>query len=202
MVQKMNTQTVEIVSIKGPLPKKYLKDLARLRIALFRDYPFLYDGSLAFEEKYLEPYMKSENFLLVLVFDEKKIVGASTALPLLEEHRAFQHPFIRANLNPSEFCYFGESLLDPEYRSQGIGKRFFEEREAHAHALGLPYTCFSMIDRPDNHPKRPSTAYSLKDFWRRMGYEQQHNLVANLSWKETGHLDETVKQLHFWTKKL
>lgn len=199
----MNTcQAVEIVSIKGPLPQKYLKDLARLRITLFRDFPFLYDGSLAREERYLEPYMNAENFLLVLVFDDKKIVGASTALPLVDEHPLFQKPFLQANLNPADFCYFGESLLDPEYRGQGIGKRFFEEREAHARALGLPNTCFCMINRPESHPRRPINAYSLKDFWRKLGYQEHSNLYARLSWKETGELEESVKKLHFWTKTL
>ena len=193
---------IDIVPLKGPLPKQHLKDLAQLRISIFRDYPFLYDGSLAYEEKYLEPYMKSENFLLVLVFDGKKIVGASTALPLAEEHQEFQAPFIEKQLNPKEYCYFGESMLEPEYRGQGISKKFFLERENHAKSLGLPSTCFCSISRPLDHPKRPKNFYTLNEFWKKQGYKENFSLIANCSYKELGDVEETIKPLHFWIKKL
>lgn len=193
---------VEIVSLKGPLPKQHLKDLARLRISIFREYPFLYDGSLSYEEKYLEPYMKSNNFLLVLVLDGKKIVGASTALPLAEEHSEFQAPFLEKKLDPKDYCYFGESMLEPEYRGQGISKQFFQKRESHAKDLGLHSTCFCTISRPKEHPKRPKDFYTLNEFWSKIGYKEEPGLVANCTYKELGDLDETVKPLHFWIKKL
>lgn len=198
----MKTETLNITTLKGPLPKEHLKDLARLRISIFRDYPFLYDGSLSYEEKYLEPYMKSDNFLLILVFDGKKIVGASTALPLAEEHKEFQVPFLEKNLNPGEFCYFGESMLEPEYRGKGISKHFFQERESHAKSLGLPSTCFCTINRPIDHPKRPKSFYTLNEFWKKLGYTEAENLVANCPWKELGDVEETNKPLQFWTKEL
>ena len=36
-----------------------LEDVARLRIAVFRTWPYLYDGDLAYEQEYLQTYRDS-----------------------------------------------------------------------------------------------------------------------------------------------
>jgi hypothetical protein len=43
-------------SFTGADVGQVLDDLARLRIAVFRDWPYLYDGDLAYERRYLELY--------------------------------------------------------------------------------------------------------------------------------------------------
>ena len=45
--------TLRVASLTGEEIAPALRALARLRIAVFRDWPYLYDGSLAYEEKYL-----------------------------------------------------------------------------------------------------------------------------------------------------
>lgn len=193
--------SLEILALKGPLPNKYVKDLARLRITLFRDYPFLYDGSLDYEEKYLLPYTKSENFLIVLVFDGKKIVGASTAMPLAEESDEVKNPFLMRRLDIFKFCYFGESILEMDYRGKGIGRKFFEEREAHAQSLGLTSFCFCTIVRPENHPKKSSSYYSLEGFWNSLGYRKIEGMVTEFAYKEIGETKESNKKMQFWIKQ-
>ncbi len=37
---------IQIKSVKGDAIKPYIKELAHLRIKIFRDFPYLYDGSL------------------------------------------------------------------------------------------------------------------------------------------------------------
>lgn len=200
--EKMILDTsLEIQTLKGPLSQKYIKDLARLRITLFRDYPFLYDGSLDYEEKYLQPYTKSEQFLIVLVFDGKKIVGASTAMPLAEESSEVKDPFIMRRLDISKFCYFGESILEMDYRGKGIGRMFFEEREAHAQSLGLTSFCFCTIVRPENHPKKLPNYYSLEKFWKSLGYRKIEGMVTQFAYKEIGEAKESGKQMQFWIKQ-
>ena len=45
--------------LRGPDLDAALDDLARLRIAVFRDWPYIYEGSLDYERAYLESYRAS-----------------------------------------------------------------------------------------------------------------------------------------------
>ena len=60
----------------------FLPELARLRIRVFREYPYLYEGSAAYEEKYLKTYANVPESVMVLVWDGGRVVGASSGLPL------------------------------------------------------------------------------------------------------------------------
>jgi hypothetical protein len=46
-----------------------LPAVAALRIAVFREYPYLYDGTLAHEEEYLAGYAASPQSLVVVARD-------------------------------------------------------------------------------------------------------------------------------------
>ena len=61
--------------------------------------------------------------------------------------------------NPCEVAslqiYFGESVLLPEYRGQGIGHAFFDAREEHARAEGANAACFASVIRPGRSSAAP-----------------------------------------------
>lgn len=71
-----------------------IPELAELRIAVFREYPYLYAGTLDYEARYLQTYADSPDSLCVLVRDAGRVVGAATALPLADETLEFQRPFL------------------------------------------------------------------------------------------------------------
>lgn len=194
----MTLARIEAVSGRAILP--WLDDLAALRIRVFREFPYLYDGSLAYERGYLADYAESERGLIVLALAGNQVVGCSTGLPLTEAAIEFRQPFVDAGPDPAEVFYFGESVLDAGFRGQGLGHRFFDEREAHAGRLGLKTTAFCAVLRPSDHPLRPTDYRPLDGFWTRRGYFRQPELLASLAWKDLDQADETVKQLVFWLK--
>ena len=55
----------------GILP--FIDDLARLRIGVFRAFPYLYEGSLDYERGYLATYARSTESLFVLALDGETI---------------------------------------------------------------------------------------------------------------------------------
>ena len=67
--------------LSGSAIAPYVPDLARLRIEVFREYPYLYDGDEAYERKYLQTYLDAPRSLAVLVYDGAQLIGASTGLP-------------------------------------------------------------------------------------------------------------------------
>ncbi len=178
-------------------------DLARLRIAVFREFPYLYDGSMDYEKAYLETCARSERSLGVLLYDEGRLVGATTCLPLTDETEEVQEPFRAAGYDLDTAFYFGESLLLSAYRGQGWGNRFFEERERHVRSFGT-YTlaCFCAVERPVDHPLRPANYRPLDLFWSGHGYQKAPELTTSFSWPDLGETESTPKQMVFWTKSL
>ena len=71
---------------------RYIPELAQLRIQVFRDFPYLYDGDLAYEERYLQTYIQASDSVIVLALDDDKVVGASTGIPLKYETDEVKKP--------------------------------------------------------------------------------------------------------------
>lgn len=194
------SQDLVLKNFHGAALEPHLDALGRLRIAVFREFPYLYDGSLEYERDYLRTYLQTEHSLVVLVFDGKEVVGATTCLPMADEGAEFQAPFLNAGYDVAEIFYFGESILLPSYRGRGVGAEFFRRREAHAVAQGARITTFCAVDRQPDHPLRPANHEPLDAMWTRRGYVRQPGLQATFSWKEIGEEAESPKTLTFWLK--
>ncbi|MBU1211895.1 MAG: GNAT family N-acetyltransferase [Alphaproteobacteria bacterium] len=195
--------SLAIEAVTGEALKGVLGDLARLRIAVFRDWPYLYDGTEAYEREYLAKFIAARGAVCVVARDGDKIVGASTASPMAETDEEFIAPFKAAGYDIDKVFYCGESVLIGDYRGQGVGNRFFDEREAHARRLGgFEISTFCRVVRPDDHPLKPADYRPLDEFWKKRGYAPVDGLVAYYSWKDIGEDAETEKPLQFWTRKL
>ncbi|KAF1710418.1 GNAT family N-acetyltransferase [Pseudoxanthomonas kalamensis DSM 18571] len=177
----------------------HLDDVARLRMEVFRDWPYLYDGDMAYERDYLAAYARSPRSLFVLVFEDERVVGASTGLPLLDDTPAFRAPFAGGDVDAARVFYFGESVLLPECRGRGIGHAFFDAREVHARRLGYRWTAFCAVDRDDDDPRRPAGHRGNEAFWRKRGYRRQPEMTMQLPWEEPGQ-GEVIHPLTFWLR--
>lgn len=178
-------------------------DLAQLRITVFRAFPYLYEGSIDYEKEYLKVYAESENAFLFAVYDETKMVGATTCIPLIDETPEVQEPFINAGIALESVFYFGESILLPDYRGLGVGHRFFDEREAHARSFGTcKITSFCSVVRPDNHPLKTINYKPLDEFWQKRGYRKELSLKSKFEWLDIGEHQPTQKEMIYWTKKI
>lgn len=177
--------------------------LARLRRMVFRDWPYLYDGDEAYEAEYIATYAACPRAALVIAWDGTDAVGLSTCLPLLNETANVVTPFREAGLDAAEWFYFGESVLLPAYRGQGLGVGFFEHREAHARSFGsYCHAAFCAVQRPANHPMRPPGHTPLDKFWRKRGFALRPGLTCSMRWRDLGDAAETVHPMQFWTKDI
>jgi GNAT superfamily N-acetyltransferase len=194
--------TVQVKVIRGADIGPYVADLARLRISVFRAFPYLYDGDLDYERDYISRYSASLRSIFVLALDGERVVGVATGVPLADEAESFRRPFMDAGLDIKDIFYFGESVLLPEYRGQGLGVRFFAERECHAKALGLRVCAFCAVERGKDHPRQPEDYVPLEGFWHKRGYRHAPQLRTQLSWKDMGEASESLKPLSFWLREL
>ena len=193
---------IRIERHSGAALEAYIPALARLRIEVFREFPYLYDGDLNYESEYLQTYCQSDGSLIVLALDGDDVVGASTGLPLSHESDAFRRPFYEQDYNIDKIFYFGESVLQKKYRGQGLGVKFFHEREAHARALGgFNLTCFCAVQRPLHHLRRPQNYTPLDSFWNKRGYTKHPALQTEYVWQDLDETTPSAKTMVFWLKK-
>lgn len=191
-----------IRSLTGEDARRHLDDVAALRIAVFRAWPYLYAGDMGYEREYLAAYAASPRSVFVLALDQDRVVGASTGLPLADDAPAFRAPFLAQGHDPDRVFYFGESVLLPAYRGRGLGQAFFDRREAHARRLGgFGWTAFAAIDRDPGDPRRPDGYRGHEALWTGRGYTRRPELSMQLEWAEPGAGDCT-HGLTFWTRPL
>jgi GNAT superfamily N-acetyltransferase len=194
---------VRLAIVSGEALRRHIPDLARLRIAVFREYPYLYDGTEAYEADYLATYTASGQAMAVLAVDGEQVVGASTGIPLAAEDEAFRTPFEALGIAPASVFYCGESVLLPAWRGQGLYREFFTRREAWARALpGVTRIGFCAVQRPETHPLCPADWEPLDAVWRHFGYAPDERLSTTYSWKDIDQPDTTAHPMQFWMKQL
>lgn len=193
---------IEARVLTGEALDAALGDVAKLRIEVFRAFPYLYDGDLAYERNYLQTYRDSDRAVLVGAFDGTTLIGAATGTPLTDHDEDFGAAFAQTGLDLATIFYCAESVLLPDYRGQGIGHAFFDHREAHARANGFQKAAFCGVVRPQNHPLRPATYAPLDPFWRKRGYAPLPGVLAEFHWKDLDQPEETAKPLQFWIRDL
>lgn len=193
--------TVTTRTLTGAALDAALDDVAALRITVFRDWPYLYDGTLDYERHYLQTYRDSPGAILVGAFDGARLVGAATGTPM-EDHADFAAAFAPTGMALADIFYCAESVLLPEYRGRGLGHAFFDARESHARALGRRHSAFCAVIRPPDHPARPHGYRALDPFWRGRGYAPLAGVTATFRWRDVGDAADTDKRLQFWLHTL
>ncbi|MFW5641415.1 MAG: GNAT family N-acetyltransferase [Roseicyclus sp.] len=185
----------------GPDIAPVVGDLADLRVRVFRDWPYLYDGDAAYERRYLADYAKGDGIVVAARAGET-MVGAATGMPLADHADDFASAFEGSGIDLETVFYCAESVLLPEFRGHGAGHAFFDRREAHAARLGFARVAFCSVLRPPDHPARPEGYRPLDGFWRGRGYAPLAGAVATFAWRDLGETEESRKQLQVWMKDL
>ena len=196
----MSEITTEILT--GEKLSHGLDAVAGLRIEVFRSYPYLYEGSLDYERRYLTKLAQAPGAVIVVARDGDKIVGASTGLPLIAEHDEFKAPFVAQGFDIASLFYCAESVLSASYRGRGLGHAFFDAREAQARRLGLTRSTFCAVVRAENDARRPPHYRPLDAFWTKRQYRPVRGLVTTYRWTEIGNMTETEQTLQFWMRDL
>ncbi len=112
----LDCRRLEAAALVAALP-----DIAALRISVFRDWPYLYDGDHAYEESYLARYAEVREAVVIGAFDGPRLVGASTGMPLVAHADDFAAAFSATDFTLKDVFYCAESVLLPDYRGQASG---------------------------------------------------------------------------------
>ena len=194
--------SLTVEPLTGGALQARLDDLARLRIEVFRDYPYLYDGDLDYERRYLAALASSRDAVIVAAVENGDVVGAATGAPLADQAPEIIAPFRLRGDDVAGIFYFGESVLRRGHRGRGTGVRFFALREAQARRLGMTTAVFCSVVRPLTHPQRPPDYVALDAFWAHREYAPLEGYTCEIAWREIGEAEETPKRMQFWHRRL
>lgn len=210
-----NTNHLHEITIKAPAPhnirirvfdgqsaRAYFDDIARIRLTLFKEYPYLYEGTVAREAENFEPYFMSQRVTILLVFDNDQVVGFINSIPLEEEDAGTKAPFIEQGLPIEKYVYIGEVMLYPHYRGLGIAKTSLAFLEQKARTEGFEYTTFITVERPEDHPCKTHGYQPLDAMWQHLGYARIPNAYAYYTWSQVDTQTPTNNVLAVWSKKL
>jgi len=194
---------IVVEPLTGEAMKSALPAVARLRVAVFREWPYLYEGTEAYEQTYLSGLAQAANSVIVVARDGNDVVGVATGAPLAEHTDEFVPLFAARGFDPQRIFYFAESVLLPSYRGHGIGHAFFDHREAAARrAIGpagaFTHAAFCGVVRADDDPRRPQDYRPLDAFWQKRGYRPIMGFTTDFEWKEIGGAEEVSHQMQYW----
>lgn len=195
-------ERVAIASLRGAEAAAAIEDLADLRLTIFREFPYLYDGRREDELDYLARYARTPDALVVTVSEAGKVVGAATGIPLAAEGAALVEPVAGSSYPVAQLYYVGELLFYQEYRNRGLGLRLLAEVERQVRSMGgYRYLACATIVRPENQPARPAGYLPIERFLARTGFKRLDDLQTSFTWRE---LDGASCEhpMKYWIKEL
>ena len=194
------SQTITLLC--GAAIADVLDELATLRLAIFAEYPYLYDGERADELAYLRGYADAPDACVLLARAGGTAIGALTGMPLRHEDLLLREAFAGGAFDLAESYYVGELLFLPAWRNRGLGQTLLARLEEQVAALGRyrTLTC-ATVERPDDHPLRPQGYIPIGRFLARTGFMPLPGVTTTFGWRET----DGVKRAHamqLWLKQL
>jgi GNAT superfamily N-acetyltransferase len=198
---------LEVQSYIGADSSEYIELVSELRINTFKEFPYLYSGNLAYEKEYMQGYTADVQAMITLARVDNRLAGIATGIPLVSDSDIVKDAnlaFTQNNLDSSQYYYYGEIIVLPEYQKQYIAKQLLSVQDEIIKAWDYRYSCLLTVIREDNHPQRPALYLSSDRAWERLGYIKM-NLQSHYHWPtimSDASVRECVHPMQFWKKVL
>lgn len=196
-------EKIEVLSGKAVAP--WVERVSQLRTSIFREFPYLYEGSLEYESNYMRGYMSDPQAIFVLIKNRDTLVGAATGIPLISNSdivKDARRVFEEHALVCKEYYYFGEAILLPEHRGKGFYTKLVAERERKANEFGFSKYCFLAVQQKDTHPLKPDGFQSTDGIFKHAGF-QKTNMSIKYNWptiQQDGSTNNSEHIMFFWVK--
>jgi ribosomal protein S18 acetylase RimI-like enzyme len=194
---------LKIIAFRGEEVLPCLDEVAALRIEIFREWPYLYEGDIKTEKNYLKVYVDTKDSVLVLAKDHEKIVGVVMGLPVADSMKQIQKEYQRQNVSMDGIFYLADAIIFAPYRGQGIGTRMlqtFENSVLEMQKYGQISCC--EIVRDQNHPLKPKEYQSLDAFWDHLGFLVSPGWQTSFDYLDIGNTEETPHPMRFRRKTI
>lgn len=184
----------------------YINSLAEFRIKYFREFPYLYYGSMEYEKDYLKGYLENLLTRFVIVKHNNEIVAIGTAIPLKGNFSINDDPvenFSKNGLLAWQYAYIGEVIVAEEHRGNMLATKVMKMLEDESRNMGFSGVCFLNVLR-DNHPLTPPDYKCPDELWIKMGWVKT-DIKTRYKWptiQAKGKSKEEEHELNYWIKSI
>lgn len=178
----------------------YIERLGRFRIEVFREYPYLYDGEMEYERKYLGRYAARPNSFLIFCEDANGFVAACTGICMDGAGEEFCEIFSQEDT--SEICYIGEVMIKEGYRGQGLGSKLLSKAMKLIKEGGYKKAVLCAVDRDEKRHLRPKDYVAPDNLWLKFGFKKLSDKKIYYDWRDIGETCETQKRMSVWSVDL
>jgi GNAT superfamily N-acetyltransferase len=177
-----------MIYVHGKDLEPYLNDVIRLRLEVFREYPYLYEGTEEEEYEYIsDSYMQFPESLVVLLYEDHRIVGIATGKPLKKVKANIQSPLSQASYPIDDTFYLGELVLEKAYRGKMLGQQLYQSFENYVKKhTNYRLITFSEVERPPSDPLRPAGYISNENFWKAQEFVKHPEIRTLFRGKSSG----------------
>ncbi len=185
------------------------------RLTYFREFPYLYEGNEQDEINYANSLIRHDDGFISIYLEKNKQevinifnpIGIFTGTPLSQMLKHFHglDTYFQAEHDITKYYYFGELIIQPNYRGHGLAKHMLKTLCNEIRQRGYHYATLLTVDREENHPQQPINYQGSNDIlWQKLGF-QRTNTKIKLAWQTYINDDESCSldnTLSFWVKKL
>lgn len=185
----------------------YIQTVSEMRIKEFENYPYLYKGNFEYEKNYMTGFANDPKSCLGIAKNGDTIVGISTGMPLKSDAEILKDAelvYKKADKDPTLYYYFGEFIVHPQFRGQGISKQLAIDMEAFAKNYGFSKICLLTVIRSVNDPRKPTNYIGTDHVWRALGFttDQQTIDYHSPTILESGEVKDIMNPMQFWSKDI
>lgn len=175
--------------------------IAQFRIESFKEYPYLYAGTLEREYEYLELYKNNKHALAIYRIESKQevvVIGA----PLVAVFPEVKPIFESAQLDANSFYFMEEATFTIE--DDRLLSEMVAMVETKIKKWGYENLRLLTIREEENHPLKPVNYQSIELLLEKIGFVQT-TLAIPTSYATICDDDVVEQREHefiFWTKKV
>jgi GNAT superfamily N-acetyltransferase len=155
--------------------------IAQLRIDTFKEYPYLYSGTLEGERDFLQTYNEHQHEMVGQATVDGTLAGILTGKPLSIFPEATDL-FKKEGLNPEEYYYFGEIIILSDFKNKSVDTQLFNNLEQQVKQWGYTKACLMIATDQQNHSMRPASYEDYEaSLCKRLGYVKT-TITISLTW--------------------
>ncbi|MES2121455.1 MAG: GNAT family N-acetyltransferase [Chlamydiota bacterium] len=180
--------------VQGEEMQKYLGEMIRFRLELFRESPYFYEGTEDGEREYLNQYLRSDEGVFIVAKAGTEVLGLISGIPMRELEES-SRLFLKNNISIDSIFYLGEVVVDPRYQGSPIEIALYRELEDHVRSLSgynQIAECIPVLTEEN------STGYLFEE----LGAVKHPALIDCFFWKEIGKEGTVPHFMQYWIKPL
>ena len=176
------------------------------RITEFKEYPYLYEANHTEEHEHAEWFLNLPDTAAAVVYFENMPVGYISGTSLVDFDANFKgsiHQFKAAGLNPYEYFYISEAIIEKRYRNNKLLRPMHELLEKYAQERGYTSICF-VTEEHKFHPLKPTDYKPLDDVYKKAGYTKTDVTIqfSYMTIQPNGVIAHQAHLFTYWIKDI